>query len=492
MKNVLLVSPHSSAKENETRYVSPAPGVQRIAGYLMANGHYAEAFDPNLYDLNGASVNLDTKLRERAWDIVGVSCLEGTLVRDMENLWLAKEVCPSALLVAGGIEAQYNYQTLLDKTPCRVVITGEGEIPMQLICDGAPLHEVPGLVVKNDAAPLTKEQFQDVSAHVCWETIPFETYWDYYLQKYDGVLTDEVLDQIHTVRVYASNRCPFRCKFCTSTNQLPDAAGAGVKPFGMKAEALVDLIARIVKAHPRTRTVYLTDDDFCLVKKDVIDFCKAVLDRGLNCISYMCFARVTDLDDEMLRWMKKASFRRLNIGAESFSDKVLKEVGKKYKAKAIGETLAKVKAHGLQAFITAMLVTPESTLEDIELTVNGISELIFDSDLTFGLAPSVRPTKGSQFYEMYSDFDTSVAEIQGGNGPYGRKHLVKENKTLYAKDPRVKRVQILFHERQHKFVSEFVAAKKIKHATYSNTALAQLRLMKQCIDQVRQEKGAEQ
>ena len=476
MKNVLLLSPHSSPRHNESRYVSPAPGVLRIAGYLNSVGHYAEAFDPNLYDINKEkSVDLRSKLKERRWDIIGSSCLEETLAQDMENLWMAREINPNALILAGGIEAQYNYQTLLDKTPCTVVVLGEGEIPMQMICDDKPFQDIPGIIFKNKAKLLTQEQFEHASEQVCWEKINFEDYWDFYLKKYGGSINDEILQQIHTVRIFSRNRCPFLCKFCTSTNQLQDAIGSSVKPFGMTADRLTDLIERIHIAHPRTRRIYLTDDDFCLNRMEVIKFCKSIISKGLTNLSYMCFARITDLNDEVLTWMQKANFTRVNIGAESFSDRVLEEVGKKCKASKLIENLKKLKKYNIQAFITMILITPKSSLEDLELTMGRLLEFISDPFYTCGLSLAVRPTKGSEFFEIYYDYETFITEIKGSKAPNKRTYKIKENKMIYAVDPIVREVQKLFYSREEKFLDDFIKDKKVKHATYSNTATCSIR-----------------
>ena len=224
MKNVLLISPNSTEKLNESRYVSPAPGVVRLAGYLNTHGHYAEYFDPNLNYLYKDEVSLKDKLTERKWDIIGVSTLEETIKNDIQNLWLASEIVPHALFIAGGIEAQYNYQTLLDKSPCTVIIIGEGEIPLLMLCNDYTWQDIPGIVFKNKSNPLSKQQFENASLCINWKDIPFEKYWNYYINKYGDTITEEIKDQIYTVRVYSKNRCPFKCKFCTSTNQLPDAS----------------------------------------------------------------------------------------------------------------------------------------------------------------------------------------------------------------------------------------------------------------------------
>ena len=36
----------------------------------------------------------------------------------------------------------------------------------------------------------------------------------------------------------------------------------------------------------------------------------------------MAFARITDLNEEVIGWLKKANFVKLNIGVESFSERV--------------------------------------------------------------------------------------------------------------------------------------------------------------------------
>lgn len=489
MKNILLISPHSSAKTNESRYVSPAPGVMRIEGYLLSEGYYAEAFDPNLNDLANDVLCVKEKIKQRKWDVIGISYLEETLVKDMENMWSAKELCPGALLVAGGIEAQYNYQTILDKTPCNIVIIGEGEIPMRMICEEKPLHEIPGVVFKNNSRPLTLNQFEVMTWCVRWEDIQFEKYWDFYLKKYGDTITDEIDRQIHTIRVFSTNRCPFLCKFCTSSNQLSDAAGYKVKVVGMTPNSLANLIGRIYKAHPRVRTIYLTDDNFCLNKKNVIDFCKTIIRKGLDVLSYLCFARIIDLHDDMLLWMKKAGFFRLNIGIESFSNNVLREVGKKCEADMIHSQLQMIKDNDIQVFMTFMLITPGSTVDDLELTINNISNLIDDPFYTFGLSLSVRPSKGSEFYEMYYDFETYVTGIKNSALANGTLCLVKENKMIYAKDVIVKQIQVLYYNREQHFLKEFIYNKNVKHATFSNIAYGQVVLMQECIEQVRSEHG---
>ena len=140
----------------------------RLAAYLQKHDIDAVWYDPNLHLVTGEGDDLETVIFGRDWDIIGFSCLDETLPTDMQNMHIAASLKPDAIIVAGGIEAQFNYQTILDKTPARMVILGEGEIPMLMLAQGKPWQDIPGLIFKNPAQPLTKEIFNDATPAIPW------------------------------------------------------------------------------------------------------------------------------------------------------------------------------------------------------------------------------------------------------------------------------------------------------------------------------------
>ena len=216
-KKILLISPDSGVIATERQYFAPPLGVMRLAGYLNSKGHEAEYYDPNLYACNGMGPTLQDKFSEQAWDFIGFSVLDETLIQDIQNMYSAQKLCPQALIVAGGIEAQFNYQTLLDKTPCRIVVLGEGESPLVMLADGEPWETIPGIVIKNMAVAMSEELFNEATQVIPWETINYEDYWDVYASMYGDQWNDEIEAEVNTVRIFSRNRCPIGCKFCSST-----------------------------------------------------------------------------------------------------------------------------------------------------------------------------------------------------------------------------------------------------------------------------------
>ena len=55
--------------------------------------------------------------------------------------------------------------------------------------------------------------------------------------------------------------------------------------------------------------IYLTDDDFIINKRSIIRFCKLVVEHKLNDLKYMAFSGITDLNEEVIQWLKKQIFK---------------------------------------------------------------------------------------------------------------------------------------------------------------------------------------
>ncbi|MBO67066.1 MAG: hypothetical protein CL398_02030 [Acidiferrobacteraceae bacterium] len=480
-KNILLIPPTADKSTAQDMWLSPNLGIVRIANYLNSKGHYAEFFDVNIHQYL-EDVSLEDKLRERKWDIVGFSTLDETLLRDLQHMHLAKKLCPDSLFIAGGLEAQSNYQTILDKSPCKIVVLGEGELPMLSIADGHPLAEIPGIVFRNDANILTTDEFREVTSAIDWESLPYETYWDFYVKKYQGFMTEEVQEKIHTVRIFTRNRCPFKCFYCDAQWQLGKATGnlqmKSLPVVSLDVDHIMHLVERIVKSHPRVKTIYFTDDDFCFNKKFLREFCRKAIELNFP-VKYMCFSRITDLREDTINLMKEAKFRNLNIGVESFSDHVLKEINKKCTAKDVHRGIALLDQYKLKAYFNLILFTPGTTIDDVEETVDQGLRYTTSDNFTAGIIPAIIPLKGSPFFETTTEYATNLEKVPD------TEHLIKKHRFIYASDPIARELQVEYIANVGSEVEKY----KIVHKETENLALIQLKFAKKLIDKKRAEYG---
>jgi radical SAM superfamily enzyme YgiQ (UPF0313 family) len=487
-KNILFVSPCSNKDNFYRSLMAPALGCLRLTGFLNGRGHNAEYYDPNVRNVRDDVPTLEEKFAEKDWDFIGFSLLEETLQNDLRNIHLAHIVCPSARLIAGGIEAQFNYQNVLDKSPCEIVIAGEGEIPMLMLAEGKSIDTIPGVVFKSRAKPLDQETFDEATGSIAFEDIDYEKYWDFYVDLYGESKTFENDEEIHTVRLFSRNRCPIACKFCSSTNQLTWGSGETVPVISASHETLLSVVDRIIVSHPRVKTIYLTDDDFCINKRDVMRFCEKVIARNYENLTFMCFARATDITEEMLGWMYKANFRRLNIGVESFSPNVLDEMNKRCRVDQIYNALDLVKKSGIKGMFSMILTSPESKIDDVEVTVDEALKFVTQDFCDGGAILAIRPYGGTEFSHMYCDHKSEVLRIDethghdlGKNGFY-----LQRDDFIWAKDPIVRELQASYSEGLDYVLSEHAKEQNLAHKTSSNIVVAQLNFMKRLINKARE------
>ncbi len=480
-KKILFISPYSGKFAALSQFHAPPLGVMRVASYLKKKGHDAEYFDPNLFACNNKGLSLEERLEKTEWDIIGFSLLDETLLEDIKNINLAKKIRPKALLVAGGVEAQFNYQQILDKTPCKIVILGEGEIPMLMIANEHNYNDIPGIVVKNPAKALSQELFNEATNAIPWEDINYEDYWAVYKEMYGDEWNKEIEDSVNTIRVFSRNRCPIGCKYCSSTFQLTLATEGKVPVISQTEESLIHVIKRIKDAHKNVRMIYLTDDDFIINKRSVIRFCELVVENKLNDLKYMAFARITDLNENVIQWLKKANFVKLNIGVESFSQTVLEEVGKRCPVEEIDPVLKLLKKYNIRPFMNIILTTPETKLEDVEVTVEKTLEYIKDPFYMAGIIIGIQPLKGTIFYEEYTNFKSYIADIEN------TQFKIRRDDYIWATDRKVRKLQEIYLDTQAEFIKKYIEDNNIRHPNQAVLAPAHLMLVKQIINQIKNE-----
>lgn len=484
-KKVLLVTPTSSNEVATTKWLSANLGIERLAGHIRKHGHNVETFDTNLNAAMENGITLEKKLNEKKWDVVGFSVLDDTLAEDMGNMYITSKICPDALIIAGGTGAQFDYQTILDKSPCRIVVLGEGEKPLLKLLNGESLENIPGIIVRNNNEPLTQSEFVEVTNSIDYEHINYEQYWNFYVNLYKKggqKITKEVSQQIHTIRVYTRNYCPMGCKFCSSTNFLRAACGKKSIPLAdISGKELVDLLKRIIKAHPRVETIYFTDDDFCLKRDKLLEFLHLVIEEKLP-LTFISFARIDELDEEVITLMKKAGFRTLNIGTENYHPEILKEFNKRQTPEDIVKNLALLNKYKIRPALNFILCSPKSKLEYVEYTTKKVLEQQKKKNIWAGIVIVVAPLKGADMTYDSVDFETQKIPVPHSNTFVKRDHFIR------CDNLEVRELQYRFLYNWAQYVKKESKNKK-GHYNSQMQSVIKLELVLKIINEIKKERG---
>ena len=160
------------------------------------------------------------------------------------------------------------------------------------------------------------------------------------------------------------------------------------------------MIQRIVSAHPGVRTVIFQDDIFVFTKdRRILPLCEAIvaakesgtLPRELQFISTN---RVDAMSQERLVAMRRAGFRVLGFGIESFSRNVLSEFNKAQIYGHIRPMLAAALELGITPFLDLILTSPRATLTDLAATLREAYRWLRQG-CEVGMYPYVIPFSGA-------------------------------------------------------------------------------------------------
>jgi radical SAM superfamily enzyme YgiQ (UPF0313 family) len=413
---VLLIGPYDPHC-GEYTFLAPPLGVWRLAGTLAAAGVCAEVFDPNCCD-GPPQRALERELLRLPWDIIGISTTGMTLRFDLELAHLARRLAPTALIVAGGMEATFRPELMFELGPFDRVVLGEGERPLlelveRLRC-GAGLSGVAGVIerlpngqlLRLPQRALTPAELRAAIFNTPYDKMPYQSYWQRLERAYSvGALPSKAareasLAEIRSVRLITLNYCPMACSFCSATNFLHEAQGSVVPVARLDADDCLRMIVRIVSAHPHVRTVIFQDDIFAFTKdRRLLPLCAGIVEAKEAGalppeLQFISTNRIDAMSVERLTAMRGAGFRVLGFGIENFSLAVLHEFNKAHIHAHIEPMLRAALDVGITPFLDLILTSPRCRLADLAETLSAAQRWL-RAGCEIGMYPYVVPFSGA-------------------------------------------------------------------------------------------------
>lgn len=418
MVKLLLVGPYDPHC-GEYTFLAPPLGVWRLAGVLRSHGFETKVFDPNCCS-GSPERALEREILRESWDVIGVSTTGMTLQYDLELAHLAKRLAPRAVLVAGGMEATFRPELMFELGPFDRVILGEGERPLIELARrlqsqqplggiaGTAERRLDGSVLRLHQPALDREALRAAIFSTPYESMPYEAYWDRLEDAYRvGALPTKAareacLAEIRSVRLITLNYCPMGCTFCSSTNFLHEAQGTVAPIARLEADECLQMIDKIVHAHPGVRTIIFQDDIFVFTKdRRILPLCEGIIAakrRGHlpQSLQFISTNRIDAMSGERLSAMRRAGFRVLGFGIENFSRNVLEEFNKGQIHRHIDPMLNAALDLGITPFLDLILSSPRASLHDVAVTLSEAYRWL-KRGCEIGMYPYVIPFSGAAF-----------------------------------------------------------------------------------------------
>jgi radical SAM superfamily enzyme YgiQ (UPF0313 family) len=194
------------------------------------------------------------------------------------------------------------------------------------------------------------------------------------------------------VQIFTARGCPNQCTFCSWPRTF-----MGRKFRARSVANVVDEFEYVSNQLPAVKEIFVEDDTFTIDKQRVRKVCEEIERRDLD-VRWSCNARAT-LDYETMRTMKSAGCRLIDVGYESGSDQILKNIKKGVTTADTKGFTVNAKRAGLKILGDFIFGLPEETSDTIQQTIQFIKEIKPDM-LQIAVAT---PIPGTEFYQWISD-----------------------------------------------------------------------------------------
>lgn len=359
--DVLLLRPKAASMGVFKAIGASQPPINLVclATWLNTRGFSAAIFD---LEVQSPEV-LKQTLKSAPPLLVGITAMTPDIPAARELCLLCRELGIKTVL--GGAHATALPAETLADACCDYVAAGEGEKPLlELVTalkNGGGVSSIAGLSFLRGGEPVVNPRGEPLDI----DSLPIPDRRLLNKELYSLGYTTPGVPAGGTV-MFTSRGCPYQCTFCASKV----INGSRVRFRGM-ANVLkeVDEIAALGYRH-----ITVDDDTFALKKFRVLEF-SGHLERNHPGLTWNCDARAGELDGETLAAMKRANCRKIAVGAESGSQRVLDSIKKGITVAQIKETFKLIKAHGIPAQAFFMIGHPEETLKDVDATIKLIHEI---------------------------------------------------------------------------------------------------------------------
>jgi len=277
-----------------------------------------------------------------------------------------KRKWPDIYLLVGGPHVSLSQKGVLSDD-FDALCLGEGENPvLELVSRlerGVLPSGIPNLWIKHSSEVeknSTRPFLQDLNS------LPFpdREMWQEWIEERPG----------SRYAVLAGRGCPFQCSYCSNHILKKLAPGSYVR-FRSPENIIAEIKDITVRFPIKKREIYLEVESFGVNKEWAIDLCSKLEHFNKTLIQPFSFGanlRLT-LNADLKRFfaaLKKANFRFINIGLESGSERVRREILRRnYSNKDVINAVTMARKHGLKVAFFNMVGLPGETIADFKETV---------------------------------------------------------------------------------------------------------------------------
>jgi len=429
---ILFINPVIRADE-KPRHIPY--GMAQLVAVARKEGHNLQVLDANALRPN--EQELRSILRVDRWDVIATGGLVTTYGYVKHCIQLARKTCPNALIVAGGgVISPIPFEIMTFIPEIDIGVIGEGVITFAEILKRVASGEsrdfsgILGIIWRDPKGAMRIARARPLLEDV--DSLPFPAYdlfpMDVYFKNSSILLSEEAMSSRRRIDIMASYGCPFRCKYCFHLGLggeiKTDGSGVTIDFTGRRTirahspEYMIDLLS-FAKRRFAVDFALFIDENFIflnnLTKGKWIDrffglwrksgFVPRCVRSGRThdpktCrgIHWGATAHAGLVTPGLLKRMRAMGCSYLDYGFESFSDDILRSIGKGATAGMNERALTWTLKARIRPIPNQIIGFPDETFDSIKKNVSAWKRLGIQSKPFFAT-----PYPGSEWFVKYRD-----------------------------------------------------------------------------------------
>jgi radical SAM superfamily enzyme YgiQ (UPF0313 family) len=345
-------------KEDTTRYPL---GVAYLGSFLESKGYKTSLLNLSYTaqnELEEPIINMDMNDNT----VVCISVLSENRTSLLRITKIIKRLNSQVKIIVGGQHPTFLYEQILNNFPIDFVVLGEGEITLLELLESNfdinYLKNIKGIAFKyNEKIIKTppRERIKDL------DSLPFP--------KHEFFKNN--IENSGTAIMITSRGCPFNCGFC------PSSAYWGRYRTQRSAESVFREMEDLIKSFPDLRRISFFDDEFLVDNNRIIRLCNLIIKSNLK-IEWDCIGRLSSINEEIIRLMKKSGCTSINFGFESGSQKILDNIGKEVKIEQVLKIIKMLDRNEMGWWGTFFIGYPGENSKTIKETIKFAKTIKFD------------------------------------------------------------------------------------------------------------------
>lgn len=375
-------------------------GLAYIAPIAIARGHHVEIIDLAIED--EPDKLLQSKLKERKWDLAGFSCMTAEWEGAEIAAKAVKAYDPTIKTLFGGQHPTIESGEVLSNEFADMVCLGEGEDTfgelLDAISGGGDLSQIAGLALRGPDGTVQRGKPRPAIEDV--DAIPLPAYELLDLDRYAVAESARHTPKYkRAIQIFTSRGCPWRCTYCH------DLFG---KKFHPRSPENVLAEMRLLYDQYQIQEFMIEDDIFNFDMDRAKKICDLIVESGMKvALQFGNGVRLERLDEELIQKLAAAGTHHMCIAVESASPRIQKLMRKYLKLHQFNDVVRWSKKYGIETLGFFMIGFPTETVEEINMTIRFACESELDEALFSIVIPYPGTTLSHQIINehLYDEAD---------------------------------------------------------------------------------------